>query len=112
MPKESDSSEDFDPVKIHFEKCCSGLAFLYLWTFSMYQIAQEGGEVQRLLFSDLLRLLHQRYTAQSIIKAACWRYTFCQNHLLFELSGKSILKNLFETFIYFCMYLYVFCIYS
>lgn len=40
VPKESDNSEDFDPIKFHFEKCCSGLAFLYLWIFSVYQTAQ------------------------------------------------------------------------
>lgn len=93
----SDSSEDFDPIKIHFEKCCSGLAFLYPWIFSTCQTAQGGGDVQRLLFSDLLRLLHQRYTAQSIIKTVCLRRAFCQKHVLSELSGKSILKNLSET---------------
>lgn len=40
VPKEGDSSEDFDPIKFHFEKCCSGLAFLYRWIFSVYQTAQ------------------------------------------------------------------------
>lgn len=93
MLKESGSSEDFDPIKIHFEKRCSGSAFLYLWIFCMYPTAQGGGDVQRLLFSDLLRLLRQRYTAQSIIKAACLRRVFCQNPVLSEVSGKYILKN-------------------
>lgn len=46
MPKASDSSEDFDPIKMHFEKCCSGLAFLYLRMFSTYKTAQGGGDVQ------------------------------------------------------------------
>lgn len=67
MSKASDRSMEFDPIKIHFEKCCSGLAFLYPWVFSMCPTAQGGGDVQRLLFSDLSSLL-QRHT-QSLIKA-------------------------------------------
>lgn len=67
MPKASDRLEEFDPIKMHFDKFCSGLAFLYPWIFSTYLTAQGGGDVQGLLFSDLWSLL-QRHP-QSWIKA-------------------------------------------
>lgn len=86
MPKASDRSEEFDPIKINFEKSCSGLAFLYPWIFSTYLTAQGGGDVQGLLFSGLLSLL-QRH-AQSLIKAVCLRCVFCQDHVFPEFPGK------------------------
>lgn len=91
MPKANDNSEEFDPVKIHFEKCCSALAFLYPWIFRTCKTAQGGSDVQGLVFSDLLRLLHQLH---SPVRLRC---AFCQNHTLSELSGKYISKDVFET---------------
>lgn len=87
----SDRSEEFDPIKIHFEKYCSGLAFLYPWIFSTYLTAQRGGDVQGLLFSDLLSFLQRR--TQSYIKAMCLRCVFCQDHVFSEFPRKCFFKK-------------------
>lgn len=74
MPKANDNSEDFDPVKIRFEKCCSALAFRHPWMPRTCKTAQGGSDVQGLAFADLLRLLHQLHSPgyrQSCVVEVC-----------------------------------------